>query len=93
MAEKRVIELEIKTDKANKAINDLNKSTTDLAASFEDVYGEMQPLSGRMGELEDRLYELALAGKQNTQEYKDLQSEVSRFKRVIMETDMAVDGA
>lgn len=93
MAEKRVIELEVKTDKANKAINDLNKSTTDLAASFEDVYGEMQPLSGRMGELEDRLYELALAGKQNTQEYKDLQSEVAKFKRVIMETDMAVDGA
>ena len=49
MAEKRVIEIEVKTDKANKAINDLTKSNTDLAASFEDVYGEMQPLSARMG--------------------------------------------
>jgi hypothetical protein len=93
MAEKRVIELEVKTDKANKAINDLTKSNTDLAASFEDVYGEMQPLSGRMGELEDRLYELALAGKQNTQEYKDLQSEIAKFKKVIAETDASVDGA
>jgi hypothetical protein len=93
MAEKRVIEIEVKTDKANKAINDLTKSNTDLAASFEDVYGEMQPLSGRMGELEDRLYELALAGKQNTQEYKDLQAEIAKFKKVIAETDASVDGA
>jgi hypothetical protein len=93
MAEKRVIEIEIKSEQANKAINDLTKSNTDLAASFEDVYGEMQPLSGRMGELEDRLYELALAGKQNTQEYKDLQTEVSRFKKIIAQTDASVDSA
>lgn len=93
MAEKRVIEIQVKSEQANKAINDLTKSNTDLTASFEDIYGEMQPLSGRMGELEDRLYELALAGKQNTQEYKDLQTEVSKFKRVIAETDASVDGA
>lgn len=93
MAEKVVIDVEIKDGNAKKSLDALTKSNTDLAASFEDVYGEMQPLSGRMGELEDRLYELALAGKQNTQEYKDLQSEVAKFKRVIAETDMAVDGA
>jgi hypothetical protein len=46
-----------------------------------------------MGELEDRLYELALAGKQNTQEYKDLQAEIAKFKKVIAETDASVDGA
>jgi len=93
MAEKRVIEIQVKSEQANKAIDNLTESNTDLAASFEDVYGEMQPLSGRMGELEDRLYELALAGKQNTKEYKDLQAEVSKFKRVIAETDASVDGA
>ena len=93
MAEKRVIELEVKLGASKKAIDDLTKSTTDLSASFEDVYGEMQPLSGRMGELEDRLYELALAGKQNTQEYKDLQAEIAKFKKVIAETDASVDGA
>jgi uncharacterized coiled-coil protein SlyX len=93
MAEKRVIELEVKLGASKKAIDDLTKSTTDLSASFEDVYGEMQPLSGRMGELEDRLYELALAGKQNTQEYKDLQTEVAKFKKVIAETDASVDSA
>jgi uncharacterized coiled-coil protein SlyX len=93
MAEKRVIELEVKLGASKKAIDDLTKSTTDLSASFEDVYGEMQPLSGRMGELEDRLYELALAGKQNTQEYKDLQAEIAKFKKVIAETDASVDSA
>lgn len=93
MAEKRVIELEVKLGASKKAIDDLTKSTTDLSASFEDVYGEMQPLSGRMGELEDRLYELAAAGKQNTQEFKDIQEQVAKFKRVIIETDASVDGA
>jgi hypothetical protein len=91
MAEKKVIEIEVKSKQANQAIKDLTKSATDLTASFEDVYGEIQPLSGRMGELEDRMYELSLAGKQNTQEFKDLEKEVGKYKRVIQETDRVVD--
>jgi hypothetical protein len=71
----------------------LSKSATDLSASFEDVYGEMQPLTARMGEAEDRLYELALAGKQSTKEYRDLLQTVGKYKRVQMETDMVVDAA
>jgi hypothetical protein len=91
--EKKVIGIELQTGDAVKAANNLDKSVTDLSASFEDVYGEMQPLSGRMGELEDRMYELALAGQSNTQEFKDLEKEVGKYKKTIMEVDLAVDAA
>lgn len=91
--EKKVIGIELQTGDAVKSANNLDKSVTDLSASFEDVYGEMQPLSGRMGELEDRMYELALAGQSNTQEFKDLEKEVGKYKKTIMEVDLAVDAA
>jgi hypothetical protein len=46
-----------------------------------------------MGEAEDRMYELSLAGKQNTQEFKDLTAAVGNYKRTQMETDKIVDAA
>lgn len=91
MAIKKVIDIVLNTKDATKSAETLTKSMTNLDASFEDVYGEIQPLTGRMGELEDRMYELANAGQQNTQEFKDLQQEVGRYKKVMIETDMAVD--
>jgi chromosome segregation ATPase len=69
----------------------LTKSTTDLNAKFDDVYGGIQPLTGRLGELEDRMYELALAGQKNTQEFKDLQTEVVKYKKTIVDVDTSVD--
>lgn len=69
----------------------LTKSTTDLNAKFDDVYAGMQPLTGRLGELEDRMYELALAGKQNTQEFKDIQAEAVRFRQTVIQVDASVD--
>jgi hypothetical protein len=46
-----------------------------------------------MGEAEDRLYELANAGQTTTQEYKDLLKTVGEFRKVQINTDMAVDAA
>lgn len=74
-----------------KAANTADKSTTDLNATFEDVYGDMKPLSARLGELEDRMYELALAGNENTKEFKELQREAVKYRKTIIETDKAVD--
>jgi hypothetical protein len=85
--------LEARLGKLTGALTEFSKTNTDLKASFEGVYGEMQPLSGRMGELEDRMYELALAGKQNTKEFKDLEAEVGKYKRTIQDVDLAVDAA
>jgi hypothetical protein len=71
----------------------MTKEATDLGATFEDVYGEMKPLTGQMGEMEDRLYQMALAGDTSSQAYKDLLAEVGNYRRVQIETDLAVDGA
>jgi hypothetical protein len=75
------------------AYDGMTKEATDLGATFEDVYGEMKPLTGQMGEMEDRLYQMALAGDTSSQAYKDLLAEVGNYRRVQIETDLAVDGA
>jgi hypothetical protein len=75
------------------AYDEMTKEATDLGATFEDVYGEMKPLTGQMGEMEDRLYQMALAGDTSSQAYKDLLEEVGNYRRVQIETDLAVDGA
>ena len=75
------------------AYKNLSKENTDLGASFEDLNGEMLPLTGRMGEMEDRLYELSLAGDTASKEYKDLLTEVGKYRKVQIETDLAVDNA
>jgi hypothetical protein len=74
-------------------MDNLAKATHDVSASFEEVYGDLQPLTTRMGEAEDRLYELANAGQTATQEYKDLLTTVGNYRKVQIQTDMAVDAA
>ena len=75
------------------AYKNLSKENTDLGASFEDIHGEMKPLTGQMGEMEDRLYQMALAGDTASKEYKDLLNEVGKYRKVQIETDLAVDQA
>tara|TARA_B110000503_G_scaffold33488_1_gene54377 strand:- start:3209 stop:5302 length:2094 start_codon:yes stop_codon:yes gene_type:complete len=91
--DKKIISVELQTDKAVKSAKNLDKSITDLSATFEDIYDDLQPLSGRMGEMEDRMYELALAGKSSSKEFKDLETEVGKYKRTIQDVDLAVDAA
>jgi DNA repair exonuclease SbcCD ATPase subunit len=102
MAETRTINLEIKDNfkKVEKDIDDLNESLKDTAENnrdvsktFEEVYGELQPLTTRMGEAEDRLYELAAAGDTASKEYRDLLQTVGEYRKVQIQTDMAVDAA
>lgn len=93
MAEKKVIEIDVNTKDAVKAMDNLSNATNDVSKSFQEVYGDLQPLTTRMGEAEDRLYELANAGKTTTQEYKDLLKTVGDYRKVQIKTDMAVDAA
>lgn len=76
---------------ANIAIELGTQSVTNINSSFDEVYGDIQPLTTRLGELEDRMYELALAGKQNTEEFKELHEEAVRYRRTIQQVDSAVD--
>ena len=94
------------TKKGSKAFDDLTKEAKELDAevrklsvdalklggSFEDVYGEVRPLTTQLGELEDVLYQMALAGQQNTQEFKEIQAEAVKMRKTIIQVDEAVDG-
>ena len=102
MAEKRTIDINIKNnaDEATKDFNTFNdaldqtaKSAKNVNSTFEEVYGDLQPLTTRLGEAEDRLYELALAGDTTSKEYQELLTKVGEYRKVQIETDLAVDGA
>lgn len=102
MAEKRTIDINIKNnaDEATKDFNTFNdaldetaKSANNVNSTFEEVYGELQPLTTRLGEAEDRLYELALAGDTTSKEYQELLTKVGEYRKVQIQTDLAVDGA
>ena len=102
MAEKRTIDININTnadeaskefDRFGKAVNTADKSVTDLNKTFEEVYGEIAPLTTRMGEAEDRLYELAAAGDTASVEYQGLLTKVGEYRKVQIQTDLAVDNA
>jgi hypothetical protein len=93
MAEVKTIKINVDTKQAVDAMENLSKATHDVNKSFEEVYGDLQPLTTRMGEAEDRLYELANAGKTTTQEYKDLLKTVGDYRKVQIQTDLAVDAA
>ena len=102
MAQKRTIDIDIKNnadetakdfDNLSKATDRAAKSADNLDATFEEVYGELQPLTTRMGEAEDRLYELALAGDTTSKEYQELLTKVGQYRKVQIQTDLAVDQA
>jgi len=102
MAEKRTINIDINSNASeaekdfksfNKAVDETTKSAKNLDATFEEVYGDLQPLTTRMGEAEDRLYELSLAGDTASKEYQELLTKVGEYRKVQIQTDLAVDGA
>ncbi len=85
-------------DKLTKEVEELDKEARKLASdilklggSFEDVYGDVRPLTTQLGELEDVLYQLALTGQQNTDEFKQIQSEAVKMRKTIIQVDASVD--
>lgn len=80
-------------DSLEQSFESLGDAAINLDASFEEVYGDLKPLTARMGEAEDRLYELSLAGKQGTKEFQALLTSVGNYRKVQIQTDLAVDSA
>ena len=87
--EKVTKQFEQLADGTQKAVDSAEK----LDAKFEDVYKNIEPLTTRMGEAEDRLYELALAGDTTSKEYNELLKSVGNYRKVQIQTDLAVDAA
>jgi len=87
MAIKKVIDIEVN------GLTEAQKALNKFGGTLEDVHGEgVQPLNFAIGELEDRLYEMAAAGDTSSKEFRDMTAEVGKMKKVIIDTDMAVDG-
>jgi len=100
MAEIKNLKIDVDTKQATQAMDGLADAAKDVAnefdkaATFAQRYGEeLQPLTTRMGEAEDRLYELANAGETASKEYKDLLETVGRYRKIQIQTDLAVDSA
>lgn len=78
---------------------DLSKAYEDTRTEVKKLAGDMEHLgddiivevSGSISKMEDRLYDLAIAGKQNTQEFQELQQKTANYKKVIIETDRSID--
>jgi len=86
MAIEKEIRLTVEATAAQKALEK-------FGGTLEDIHGEgVQPLNFAIGELEDRLYEMSAAGNAGTKEFQEMAAEVGRMKKVIIDTDLAVDG-
>jgi hypothetical protein len=78
-------------DNIAKAIGEYKAAITQADRAVEAYAKSTDAASSRIGILEDKLYDLALAGQQDTQEFKDLITETTKLKRAIFETDQQVD--
>jgi hypothetical protein len=78
-------------DNIAKAIGEYKAAITQADRAVEAYAKSTDAASSRIGILEDKLYDLAIAGQQDTQEFKDLIAETTKLKRAIFETDQQVD--
>jgi len=102
MSTRRTIDIDINTNADEAAqqfetlatgVKKAADSADNLDAKFEDVFQGIEPLTTRLGEAEDRLYELALAGDTTSKEYQALLQQVGEYRKVQIQTDIAVDAA
>ena len=63
----------------------------DLNEVIAGTTTEVLPLTSQIGEMEDRMYQLAAAGDTSSKEFKALQGETVRLRKVIIETDRSID--
>ena len=86
MAEEVVIDLNVNSSQAVKSLEKFGHTVEGLKES------EVEPLTFAISELEDKLYEMAAAGQQNSQRFRDMAKEVGRLKKTVLDTDAVVDG-
>ena len=90
--EKHTINIDVNTQKANLDIDKLDKNLTELDKTVENLADTMDmDLGAAISEIEDKLTQLAVQGKQNTEEFKSLAKEAGRLKSVIAEVDAQVE--
>jgi len=90
--EKHTINIDVNTQKANLDVDKLDKNLNELDKTVENLADTMDmDLGAAISEIEDKLTQLAVQGKQNTEEFKSLAKEAGRLKGVIAEVDAQVE--
>jgi len=96
--EDRLYTLAATTGKNSQEFKDLFAELTRLKTVQREVDAivdqssiSMDDTSAAVGLLEDRMYRLAVQGKQNTKEYRELTTQIARYKTTLLDADMAVE--
>lgn len=79
------------TGTANDFIRAEDKLGTKLIVNLGDMTLEFDDLNQAIGVLEDKLYQLAASGKDNTEEFKNIQAEAVKLKKTLQDVDSQVD--
>lgn len=85
-------------EEVNKEINSLGGKlraediiNPKVVITVNDLKLEFDDLGQSVSVLEDKLYQLRIEGKANTEEYKNIVTELTRVKQTIQETDAEID--
>lgn len=73
------------------ALSETGEAYIGLVDDTKKLEKESVSVSQRFGEMEDRLRELAVAGEENSEEYKQLVKEAANLKRAMDSTAQAID--
>ena len=68
--------------------DDMRKFAGDMEHLGSDILVEV---TGSISKMEDRMYELALAGDTTSKEFRELQEQTAKYKKIIIETDRSID--
>ena len=95
--------VKVDTTQVSEASKEVDKLEKNLASIAEKKLGisvstnigglqlEFDDTNQAIGILEDKMYQLAVAGKQNTAEYKALAQQIAQFRIAVINTDKVVD--
>lgn len=97
----KLYEYRKKLEEVTDTINNL--SGKDIRVRAEDIIDtkftttlngmklEFDDINQGVGILEDKLYQLALQGRQNTKEFKNIQDQIIKMRQAVISTDAAID--
>lgn len=93
-------ELEKNGNGNTEQFKELEKAVESLSKEEKKLLGDMEHLgqtikvevSGSISKMEDRLYELVLAEQESSKEFIELRDKTAAYKKIIVETDRAIDG-
>ena len=64
---------------------------TKFTTTLNGMKLEFDDINQGVGVLEDKLYQLALQGRQNTKEFKNIQDQIIKMRQAVISTDAAID--